>query len=150
MTVRLEQAIGQRIRVGREAHEWSQAELGQRLERYLGRTWTRQAVSTAEKGGRDFGASELVALAAVLGVHLGWLFTTDAAEIELPGCTITGPELYERLAETPEAGNQQRVGDSLELLHSKALDGLEEARAALRNAGEYVKWLRSAPPEDDQ
>jgi len=148
--VRLEEAIGQRIRIGRDAHQWSQGELGKQLEPYLGRSWTRQAVSAAEKGGRDFGASELVALASVLGVHVGWLFTTDAAEIELPGRTITGPELYERLAERPEVGNQRRVGDSLDRLHSRALEGLEGATEALQDAGEYVKWLRSAPPEGDE
>jgi hypothetical protein len=45
----------------------SQSDLGRALAPLLGRPWSRQAVSAAEKGARDFKIAELVAIARVLG-----------------------------------------------------------------------------------
>lgn len=65
--MRIEDVVGQWIIRAREEVGLTQAQLGEELGRYLGRSWPRQAVSAAEKGRRSFTAAELVALAAVLG-----------------------------------------------------------------------------------
>jgi len=67
----------------------TQAQLGELLEPWLGRAWVKQAVSQAETGRRDFTAAELLALAAVLQVPMGYFFATppDAEQyaLEFPG-----------------------------------------------------------------
>jgi transcriptional regulator with XRE-family HTH domain len=72
--VRIEEVIGLRIRHARKLHPsrdpLSQAALGKKMEEYLGVEWSRQAVSYAEKGRRDFKAAELAALALALRVPL--------------------------------------------------------------------------------
>lgn len=70
----IEQRIGARVRWVRELSQLSQAELGERLGEKLGRAWSRQAVSVAEKGGRAFTAAELVAISEVLDTTIADLF----------------------------------------------------------------------------
>lgn len=65
--MRIEDVIGRRIAEGRDELGLTQAQLGEELAKYLGRPWPRQAVSNAEKGGRAFGAADLVALSLALG-----------------------------------------------------------------------------------
>ena len=93
--MKLEQVIGARIKTLREGQGISQAELGSRMEPWMGRAWTRQAVSSAEKGARDFGAAELVAFAAVLRTNVAYLFSTTQAAVEMPGKSIAALDLYE-------------------------------------------------------
>lgn len=85
--VRAEEYVGQRIRERREELGMSQTDLGQRLAEYLGRQWTRQAVSAAEQGKRAFTAAELVAIAHVLDTRPARLVTPpiELKEVELPG-----------------------------------------------------------------
>jgi transcriptional regulator with XRE-family HTH domain len=64
--MRIEEAVGHRLRQAREDHGLTQAELGEKLKLYLGKAWSRQAVSLAEAGQRSFTAAELVALARLL------------------------------------------------------------------------------------
>lgn len=83
--MKIEEVIGERVREAREAAGWTQQELGGRLERYLGRTWSRQAVSAAEKGDRAFTAAELIAFAATFNVQMAQLFTpTETDSVEMP------------------------------------------------------------------
>jgi transcriptional regulator with XRE-family HTH domain len=80
--------IGARVRQARKLKGWTQAEMGSALGDYLGAGgWSRPAVSTAEAGGRDFRAVELLALAIVLERPIGWFFlpTEPGVPIELPG-----------------------------------------------------------------
>ena len=74
-TVRIEESIGQRICARREELALTQQVLGEMISAHLGRAWTRQAVSSAEKGKRSFTAAELVAIAHVLGTSIGRLLT---------------------------------------------------------------------------
>lgn len=137
--------IGRRIRTAREMREWTQQELGQLLEPYLGRVWTRQAVSSAEKGGRDFTASELVAFASVFHADIATFFLPDAPTIDLPGCTLTEAELFERAAGAHLVGSQRRAGARLAEVHELARRGLEIVTSALDSADTYVEWLRQEP-----
>lgn len=87
--MRIQEVVGERVRERREVLGLTQQQLGERLAPHLGRTWSRQAVSAAEKGGRDFAAAELVALGLVLDVMPAALLTPAAIEtVELPGGTV--------------------------------------------------------------
>ena len=66
--------VGENMRRYRLASGWSQAGLGERLGGYLDGSWSRQAVSHAEKGGRAFGVSELVALTKTFDLPLSAFF----------------------------------------------------------------------------
>ena len=65
--------------------ELSQDALGKLIGDQLGREWTRQAVSAAEKGKRSFIAAELLAIAYVLGMNVGRLLSPpeEAEAVEL-------------------------------------------------------------------
>jgi transcriptional regulator with XRE-family HTH domain len=58
------QIVGFRIQQMRKASGMTQAALGQELKRYLGKGWTKQAVSAAERGLREITIEELFAFAA--------------------------------------------------------------------------------------
>lgn len=81
--MRIEDVIGQWITIGREQTEMTQAELGERLGKLLGKPWSRQAVSAAEKGRRAFTAAELVAFAIVLGSNVEDLLEPPATTDEV-------------------------------------------------------------------
>lgn len=76
--MRIEDVIGRRIAEGRTALELTQEQMGKELARYTGKPWPRQAVSNAEKGGRAFGAADLVALSLVLGCTIETLLEPPA------------------------------------------------------------------------
>lgn len=86
MRVKIEEVIGQRITEVRDAAGTSQAAFGAQLEAVLGRPWSRQSVSAAEKGRRAFTAAELVAIAYTLEVPIAELLTPplEVNELELP------------------------------------------------------------------
>lgn len=111
----------------------TQAELGEQVGRYLGRTWSRQTVSAAEKGGRAFTALELVVISVVLGVPLNVLFLPHPAahesDLETPGGeplpmqvllqhVLPGPE-QEGIAEQYADTHQRVVEIHQELERSK-------------------------------
>ena len=64
--MKIELAVGNRIRELRESQGLSQAQLGERLQK----PWPRQAVSAAEQGRRAFTVAELSGLSAALGVGI--------------------------------------------------------------------------------
>lgn len=64
--MRIEEAVGERIRELRQTHQLSQAQLGDRLPR----PWPRQAISAAEQGRRSFTVAELADFSAALGVGI--------------------------------------------------------------------------------
>lgn len=66
--MRIEEVVGERIREARTELGLTQAQLGGRMESQLGRRWSRQAISQMEKGERDFGIAQLIALSKVLDV----------------------------------------------------------------------------------
>jgi transcriptional regulator with XRE-family HTH domain len=102
----------------------SLAELGEALGRYLGRTWSRQAVHQAERGQRSFTAAELTALALVLDTSVQALFRAEDGQIELPGRVISLEEYRGTLL------NRENDGP---------LDGLEELIIALHDIGEILE-----------
>lgn len=92
MTV--EQAIGDRLRRVRTKAGLSQADVGSSLTRFLGKSWSRQAVWAAEQGQRAFTAVELYALAQVLDVSPAWLLGPQSGDDQCmypTGLTIVAP-----------------------------------------------------------
>ncbi len=87
--MKVSEAIGARVRQRREELGMSQRELGQRLREVLGRTWSGQAVSAAEKGRRGWAAEDLVAVSYILGSPVAWFFTVPEGRkweiLDLPG-----------------------------------------------------------------
>jgi len=87
----LEKVIGARIAALRDG-KMTQAELGERVGRYMGKPWSRQTVSAAEKGRRAFAALDLLVLSVELDVPLYSLFAPapseqgdEDKEVETPG-----------------------------------------------------------------
>lgn len=81
--MKIEEVVGSNVRSVREGREMTQAELAREVGEVLGREWTRQAISTAEKGGRSFAAAEVVAFAYVLETSVARLFRPDMAVREI-------------------------------------------------------------------
>src|SRR4051794_27068263 len=72
--MKIQEVIGRNVRQAREDAGLSQRELGDLLGGTLGTPWFPQAVSTAEKGGRDWAAEDLVGVAWVLQRPVSWFF----------------------------------------------------------------------------
>lgn len=70
-----QQIVGRRMRALRQAHGVTQEQLGASLEDFLGHPWSKQAVSAAENGQRDFNAPELFALAVIFGETVASIVT---------------------------------------------------------------------------
>ncbi|HEX6526674.1 MAG TPA: helix-turn-helix domain-containing protein [Streptosporangiaceae bacterium] len=121
--MRIEAGIGKQIARLREARQMSLTQLGEALEQYLGKPWSRQAVHQAERGSRAFTAAEIAALALALETSVPALFLAGAEQIELPGAVI--------LAEDYQAI----------LLHARddaPLDGIEELLVALHDISQIL------------
>jgi transcriptional regulator with XRE-family HTH domain len=146
-TVRVEEVVGRRIRDAREARGISQAEFGKSLGALLDRTWTRQAVSDAEKGKRAFTAQELVALSIVIGCEITDLFRlpADADSLEMPGNILSRDQLDRKLSDASDAAELRRT--LLDLLRSAGQ--LSEAGEGLRQtalrAWDELERLTGAP-----
>lgn len=85
--MKIEDVIGQRIADVRDTNKITQQQLADQIGELLGKTWSRQAVWSAEKGARAFTAVELIAFAHVLGVPVDRLLMppTSVRTIDLPG-----------------------------------------------------------------
>jgi transcriptional regulator with XRE-family HTH domain len=124
--MRVETAIGKQIARLREARQMSLTQLGQAMGRYLDKPWSRQAVHQAERGRRAFTAAEMAALALALQTSVPALFLAGAAQIELPGATISSEDYQAILL---------YAGDDA------PLDGIEELLVALRD----IRQILSRP-----
>ena len=122
--MRVEEAIGQQVARLRAQRQLSLADLGEALDRYLGKPWSRQAVHQAERGQRSFTAAELTALALALDTSVQALFRAESGQVELPGRAVA-PEEYR--------------GILLNRQNDAPLDGLEELIVALHDIGEVLQ-----------
>lgn len=144
MTV--EEAIGANIRRRREWIGITQDQLGQALGEQLGQPWSRQAVSLAEKGGRDFRAVELVALSRVLVTTVGYL-TTPSGPVTLPsGETVAPDEAWNRMIGDQVTANLDGVLQSIETLEEAVVivkASLERAQESLGLADKVIETVRA-------
>ncbi len=132
MTV--EEMVGQKVRDKRELVGITQEELGKDLGQFLGHEWSRQSVSAAEKGGRDWRAVDLIAVAQVLGTTVGWLTLPSrlSDEIEFPNKTVPAEEMM-GLSISTDTPPLDAAGESLALM----LLQIEDAAERLADAKEF-------------
>jgi transcriptional regulator with XRE-family HTH domain len=151
--MKLEELVGERVREARELRGWTQQHLGEQLEPYLGRVWTRQAVSNAEKGGREFTAAELVAFALTLRQRVGWFFMAGTGDpLTLPGSEEVGPgQLLDLFASMGDLVASEEASDHLASLgrindeiRDQAL-AIERRTAAVR---EYLSFVQGVDAEE--
>src|SRR6266516_1783192 len=99
--MKVTEIVGERVRAARASTGMSQAELGRRLGGYLEKPWFAQAVSEAEKGRREFTATELIALAVVLDRPVSWFFfPADKESFDLPSASLS----FNEVADAPLLG----------------------------------------------
>ena len=137
--MRVEELVGQRIRTERDRLEMTQEQLGKRLSDKLGRSWSRQAVSAAEKGDRAFTAAELVAIASTLDISVGGLLMPPAGvdDVEMPnGTALSRQDLV--AAVLPRLGTE------------KAFDRMQETLGRLNQLFQTIQWGTSAAEKEVQ
>ena len=136
--MRVEQIVGGHMRERREELGLTQEHVGGQLEPLLGRPWSRQAVSAAEKGDRSFAAAELVALASVLNTTVGDLLRPPVQE---PEVYLGGPYPVPRdallalvTARVREDMNLAAIHETLDLLADSLARSQENDARALKAA----------------
>lgn len=138
--MRIEEIIGRRITVEREKLGLTQAQLGEHLQGLLGRKWSRQAVSSAEKGRRVFAASDLVAFAAALDVTVDRLVIAPAGiqtvilvqGQTIPAWQLTNPLNFEpSLAPSNHLRTLKSVFGEMQALMDRAAHEVEEINTAV-------------------
>jgi transcriptional regulator with XRE-family HTH domain len=134
-------AVGNQIRTIRHRKGLKQDEVGQLIEKYLGKPWPRQQVSAAEKGLRAFTIIDILALSAVLDVpptDLLYTVLTDA---------VTFPSGQEWQPPSPESVELSwETAEAVEAALVNARSSLSVAMAWLRGS---TNEHRSVPlPED--
>ncbi|MGC9381590.1 helix-turn-helix domain-containing protein [Streptomyces sp. MH13] len=98
--MKIEEVIGANLQWIREDQEMTQTQLGEAVAEHLGRPWSRQAVSAAEKGRRAFSAADLLALALVLDVSIPSFFLLRdwfREDVELPTTTVEAADYASRV-----------------------------------------------------
>jgi len=126
--------VGLRVQEARQQHDMTQEQIGAALAEYLGKPWTRQAVSAAEKGNRAFKIAELFALAAVLDTTVVELIAprSSSAEVELPAAHLTA-ERYAALLSRDRSEVEAELRDEVDRLR-KELGSVVQVRDILESA----------------
>ena len=146
--MRVEELVGRHITAERESQQMTQEELGKRIGKLLGKAWSRQAVSAAEKGARAFTAAELVAIAYALGTNVGYLLTPSAAsdDISLPGASISPSDMRSAAFEySRTASNVVDMGDTIVRIMKRLGKILDEGTASVTEARLLWDQLDSLP-----
>jgi transcriptional regulator with XRE-family HTH domain len=106
--VDLNQVVAYNIRAARELRGWTQEELAERLERYLGQRLTQAGVSSIERAWdsdrrREFDAHELLIFAMVFDLPIIWFLLPPKGDHRLMrGTTRQVDELYLWLLGRPD------------------------------------------------
>ncbi len=102
--MRVEEAIGQRVRARRDELGMTQEEFGRDLGPLLGKPWSRQTVSMAEQGTRAWAAADLLAVALVLHTTVGDLLRPPVEEMAVElggGYSVPKDALYSAIRTRP-------------------------------------------------
>lgn len=106
--VDLNQVVAYNVRAARELRAWTQEELADRLEPYLGQRLTQAGVSSIERAWdgerrREFDAHELLVFAMVFDLPIIWFLLPPPTDHRLMrGTTRSVDELYTYLLGRPE------------------------------------------------
>lgn len=112
----LDQHIGGRIRAIRELRRLSGEEFGAQVREHVGTGWDRAAVSRVEQGKKPVSASDLVAVALVLGCTIADLTSTTEA-VSLGATTVPRTDAIVGGEEAmPEVEGMARFRDAAEAL----------------------------------
>jgi transcriptional regulator with XRE-family HTH domain len=142
--VDLNQVVSYNVRMARELRGWTQEELADRLEPYLGQRLTQASVSAMERAWdgdrrREFDAHELLILAMVFNLPMIWFLLPPPSDHRLMRAT-TRPvdELYAWLLGRP---------DQLEPVYRRLREyGVKDPTAA----EEAVERITGAPSDSRQ
>lgn len=146
--MRIEEIVGRNVREAREAAGLTQEELGKQIENLLGREWPRQTVSIAEKGGRSFTASELLALSLVTRVSVAGLFTppVQAREVTFPSGYAVPRQVLTDMAFTGDDPNRifSQMQETVRRLTVAWVDTLEQTKEQGAPLGDLQRQLNAA------
>lgn len=157
--MKIEAVVGDRVREARKTAGMRQEEFGSALESLLGRSWSRQAVSLAEQGGRAFTAAELVAISRVLNVSVGKLLTPKTKTVTMPSGTEIGAKELGWAADSEGSkippASLASLGDFLDTARDSYARGLEEMRTAqlavdAATEGVWGLYKRAVAGKDDE
>jgi transcriptional regulator with XRE-family HTH domain len=127
--------VGRRVRQARMDNGISQADLGRRLGVLLGKPLFPQAVSEAERGGRNFTAEELLALARVLDRPVAWFFfPPEGEDLEFSSGEVLS--LVEMSDGPLLAGPYGNAGAAMVQEAMAIVDALEQVRTEMRGRAE--------------
>ncbi|MEU3413739.1 helix-turn-helix transcriptional regulator [Streptomyces sp. NPDC006658] len=124
--MKIEEVIGANVQWIREDQGMTQAQLGEAVAAHLGKPWSRQAVSAAEKGRRAFSAADLLALALVLDVTIPSFFLLRDAfhdDVQLPTANVAADDYMMRVF------HRSDVKGGADLLTRSSARRLREAHA---------------------
>lgn len=81
---RVEEFVGERVRIARNDRGWKQTELVEKLQKLGFTQWYQSKVAKIEKGEvKRLALDDVLALAAALGVQLAHLLSPEEGEVEL-------------------------------------------------------------------
>lgn len=107
-TVDLNQVVAYNLRAARELRGWTQDDLAERLEPYLGQRLTQASISAMERSWesdrrREFDAQDLLAFAMATNLPILWFLLPPPGDHRwMAGTTRQVDELYRWLVGTPE------------------------------------------------
>lgn len=134
--------VGMNVKAARERRGMTQGQLGLALEAFLGKTWTRQAVSIAESGDRAFAAEDLLALAGATGTTVeDLLLPTDPSALRdgvvaLPAVDLSYEGLLDIVIGLTEDENVEAQAEAGSSLLREKVTRLREAHELLAQAVE--------------
>jgi transcriptional regulator with XRE-family HTH domain len=128
--------VGRRIAQARKDRGIRQDQLGERLAEYLGKPWTKQAISETERGNRHLDPTEFLAFTIVLDYPLAWFFLPPSGEaFQFPGRVVPLGELRDGPLLASEDSRQALVEEQMAILN--------ETRRALSENERRVRGLLS-------
>jgi transcriptional regulator with XRE-family HTH domain len=111
------QVVGQRIAQARKDRGIRQDELGGRLAEYLGKPWTKQAVSETERGNRHLDPTEFLAFTIVLDYPVAWFFLPPAGQpFRFPGRIVPLGEVADGPLLAPSDVRQALVEEQMAVM----------------------------------
>jgi transcriptional regulator with XRE-family HTH domain len=138
------QLVGANVRAARIRRQMTQEELGAALEAFLGRSWSRQAVSIAENGDRAFVAEDLLALAGALETPVEDLLLPSRPTsmwetvVSLPATDLAFSDLLNMVYGWGAKGSETMVSAGRILLREQT-EGLREAHKIATHAAALLE-----------
>lgn len=133
-------AIGRNVRDLRIAAGWDAKEFGERMQEILGKPWKRQTVSALEVGDRAMTATDVAALAHVLGTTPAQLFTppVEVDFVQVGTRIVPREDLAARGVDSVDAESLANIESDLTFIWKRS----GEAEQDIRDAREVMAELQ--------